>query len=80
MNERTLLKGRLAEAELDIEMLRATCENNMITIRQLIDPYAQPEDLRLSQAEVAIRQLRTNQEKLIDKLELVKKLKADLYG
>jgi len=80
MSERTLLKGRLAEAELEIESLRLTCENNMITVRQLIDPFSAVEDLQLDRAAVAMKQLQQNQKALKEKLGLVKKLDRDLHG
>lgn len=79
-NERTLMKGRLADTEQQLENIELEADNLVLTVRQKIDPLLNLEEMDIKRAHNAMNNLAALRAEYDAKTELKAKLEDRLYG
>lgn len=81
MTEREQLKAELFQAEEDIKVARARCEQLCDTIRNWLNPLlSAPEDMRVAEADGLMDELVVRQAELLRAQSRAEALKTALYG
>ena len=79
-NERTLMKGRLADVKQQLENIELEADNLVLTVRQKIDPLLNFEEMDIRRAHNAMNNLAALDVEAKAKRELKAKLEDRLYG
>ncbi|MBI5646683.1 MAG: hypothetical protein HY962_07100 [Ignavibacteriae bacterium] len=81
MNERrAILTGKLTIEKSKRDRITLEIRSLVARMQSLVDPFAEPLDLRLDEAEVALARLTVLQGELRHATQLIDDLEGELYG